>query len=136
MDLILPPKKILIVDDIEHNITLLTLILKRQKHDVYSARDGIEAIEKFKTVKPDIIFMDIQMPKMDGLTATQIIRDYESNNQLSRTPIIALTANVELEHKLASEQAGMDGFANKPIDVSILTKEMARVLNIQHSAQN
>lgn len=129
MNLILSSKKILIVDDIEHNITLLTLLLNRQGHDIYSASDGVEAVEQFKLMKPDIIFMDIHMPKMDGLTATQTIRDYESDNQLPRTPIIALTANVELEHKLASERAGMDGFTNKPIDVNVLTEEMMRVLS-------
>ena len=71
------------------------------------------------------------MPVMDGLTATQIIRDHEKNSHLSHTPIIALTANVQLEDKLEAQKAGMDGFANKPIDVSALTLEMARVLNIE-----
>jgi CheY-like chemotaxis protein len=68
---------------------------------------------------------------MDGLTATQIIRAHEKNNNLSHTPIIALTANVLLEDKLEAQNAGMDGFANKPIDVSALTLEMVRVLSLE-----
>ncbi len=127
----LEPKRVLIADDIEQNITLLTIILKRQGHEVCSAEDGSAAVEKFKIVQPDIILMDIQMPIMDGLTAAQIIRIYEKDNKLPRTPIIALTANVLLEDKLEAQNAGMDGFANKPIDVNALTLEMARVLDIE-----
>lgn len=127
----LEPKKVLIADDVEQNITLLTIILKRQGHEVCSVADGSAAVEKFKIVQPDIILMDIQMPIMDGLTAAQIIRIYEKDNKLPRTPIIALTANVLLEDKLEAQNAGMDGFANKPIDVNALTMEMARVLDIE-----
>ncbi len=127
----LPSKKVLIADDVEQNLALLTLILQRQGHEIYTAIDGAEVVTQFKSVKPDIILMDIQMPIMDGLTATQIIRTHEKNNNLSHTPIIALTANVLLEDKLEAQNAGMDGFANKPIDVSALTLEMARVLSLE-----
>lgn len=126
----LEPKRVLIADDVEQNITLLTIILKRQGHEVHSVMDGSAVIEQFKIIKPDIILMDIQMPVMDGLTATQIIRTYEKERDLPHTPIIALTANVLLEDKLEAQKAGMDGFANKPIDVNALTLEMARVLKI------
>ncbi|NLQ18956.1 PAS domain S-box protein [Marinomonas sp. M1K-6] len=125
---IIKPKKILIADDIEQNLTLLTLLLKRHGHAIFVAKDGLEAVEQFKSIQPDLILMDIQMPKMDGLMATQIIRQYEKEKQLSHTPIIALTANVLIEDKRDAQQAGMDGFANKPIDLHNLTAEMARVL--------
>jgi CheY-like chemotaxis protein len=127
----LPSKKVLIADDVEQNLTLLTLILQRQGHEIYTAEDGAEVVTQYKNVKPDIILMDIQMPTMDGLTATQIIRTHEKNNNLPHTPIIALTANVLLEDKLEAQNAGMDGFANKPIEVSALTLEMARVLDLE-----
>lgn len=123
------PKKILLADDVEQNLTLLTLLLKRYGHAIFFAKDGLTAVEQFKSIKPDIILMDIQMPNMDGLTATQIIRSYEKENGLEHTPIIALTANVLIEDKLDAQQAGMDGFANKPIDIQVLIGEMARVLN-------
>ena len=126
---IISPQKILLADDVEQNLTLLTILLKRHGHAIFIAKDGIDAVEQFKLVKPDIILMDIQMPRMDGLTATQIIRSYEKENQLTHTPIIALTANVLIEDKLDAQRAGMDGFANKPIDIQILITEMARVLN-------
>ncbi|ETX12365.1 histidine kinase [Marinomonas ushuaiensis DSM 15871] len=130
-NLMLASKRILIADDVEQNITLLTIILQRQGHEVHLAEDGAEVVTQFKKLQPDLILMDIQMPVMDGLTATQIIRTYEKDNSLSRTPIIALTANVLLEDKLEAQRAGMDGFANKPIDVNALTIEMARVLNVE-----
>jgi two-component system, sensor histidine kinase and response regulator len=126
---VITPKRILLADDVEQNLTLLTILLKRHGHAIFFAKDGIDAVDQFKMIKPDIILMDIQMPKMDGLTATQIIRSYEKENQLIHTPIIALTANVLIEDKLDAQQAGMDGFANKPIDIQALIIEMARVLN-------
>ncbi len=130
----LPPQRVLIADDVEQNITLLTIILQKQGHAICIAKDGIEAMDQFKQFKPDIILMDIQMPTMDGLTATQIIRTYEAKFDLARTPIIALTANVLMEDRLEAKNAGMDGFANKPIDVNSLTDEMARVLGVELSA--
>ncbi|MBR7889432.1 PAS domain S-box protein [Marinomonas sp. A79] len=127
--LTITPKRVLIADDIEQNLTLLTLLLEKHQHEVFLAKDGHDVIKQFKTIEPDIILMDIQMPNMDGLTATQIIRTYEKEKRLPHTPIIALTANVLLEDKLDAEQAGMDGFANKPIEMPVLIAEMARVLN-------
>ncbi|WP_392386409.1 response regulator [Marinomonas primoryensis] len=126
---VITPKKILLADDIEQNLTLLTLLLERQGNAIFLAKDGIQAIEQFKSLAPDIILMDIQMPNMDGLMTTQVIRQYEKENQLSHTPVIALTANVLLEDKLEAQQTSMDGFANKPIDIHVLVAEMARVLN-------
>ncbi|MCB5160972.1 MHYT domain-containing protein [Marinomonas algarum] len=128
-ELSLTPKRILLADDLEQNLTLLSLLLGKQGHEIVLAKDGHEAIKQFKTMQPDIILMDIQMPNMDGLTATQIIRSYEKEHQLTRTPVIALTANVLTEDKLDAQRAGMDGFANKPIEMANLISEMARVLD-------
>lgn len=121
----------LVADDVEQNITLLEIILKRDGHNVFTANNGLEAIDTFLSVKPDLILMDIQMPKMDGLTASREVRKIESEQGLEPTPIIALTANVLLEDKLEAQDAGMDGFANKPIDVAALNAEMARVLKTE-----
>ena len=130
---VIPPKRVLLADDIEQNLTLLSLLLKRQKHEIYLANDGLEAVEQYKSFKPDIILMDVQMPNMDGLTATQVIRLYEKENNLPTTPIIALTASVLLEDQLDAQNAGMTGFASKPIDMNELTAEMARVLGVEQS---
>ena len=74
------------------------------------------------------------MPNVDGLEAARQRRIFERQIGLSATPIIALTASVLIEDKQAAQEAGMEGFANKPIDLPVLMQEMARVLGTQVSA--
>lgn len=133
---VLDKKHVLIVDDVEQNLTLLELILKQKHHSVSRAKDGLEALKLFKTVKPDLVLMDIQMPNMDGLTASQMIRLYEKEQHLSATPIIALTANAFNEDRLAVLKAGMNGFANKPIDKQALFAEIDKVFANAPQAPN
>ncbi|MDU0112959.1 MHYT domain-containing protein [Psychrosphaera aquimarina] len=127
----LPPLKILVVDDIQQNIDLLTLLLERDGHTVVTARDGKQALVRMSDCKEiQLVLMDIQMPVLDGLNATKQRREYEKQHQLPQMPIIALTASVLLDDKLAAEQSGMQGFANKPVDYTLLSNEIARVLDI------
>jgi len=128
----LPKLHILIVDDIDQNIELLTLLLKRNGHKISEARNGEQALLQIEKNTIDVVLMDIQMPVMDGLTAAKMRREFESKHGLNRVPIIALTASVLPQDRLSAEQAGMDGFANKPIDMQHLTKEIATVLNIEN----
>ena len=114
------------VDDIQQNIDLLTILLKRDGHKVLTARDGEQALIRMASEEEiDIVIMDVQMPVMDGLTASQKRRSLEQQQQLPRIPIIALTASVLAQDKMAAEKAGMDGFANKPIDYQFLSAEIA-----------
>ena len=122
---------ILVVDDVQQNIELLCLLFKRAGHKVDAAQDGLIALEKMKKHSFDIVLMDLQMPNLDGLEAAKLRRAYESENNLSATPIIALTASVLVQDRHAAEQAGMEGFANKPVDFPVLMEEIARVLNIE-----
>lgn len=126
----LPPLRILVADDIAQNRELLNIILIRDGHEVTLVSNGEEALEQFANHPFDIILMDVQMPKLDGLTATRRIRMLELENNTPRTPIIALTASVLEEDRLAAKEAGMDGFATKPIELANLNREMARVLNV------
>jgi PAS domain S-box-containing protein len=127
----LPKLKILVVDDIQQNIDLLTLILERDGHSVTTARDGQQALVRMRDCNSiDLVLMDIQMPILDGLNATIERRKYEEQHNLPLLPIIALTASVLLDDKLAAERSGMQGFANKPVDFTLLSYEIARVLNI------
>jgi len=127
---VLPQLSVLIVDDIEQNIDLLSLILKRDGHLISVARDGEQALLKMKSEGFDVVLMDIQMPIMDGLTATKKRRIYETENGLPRLPIIALTASVLPQDKKSAQLAGMDGFANKPIDVRQLIGEITNTIII------
>ncbi|MDP2534674.1 MHYT domain-containing protein [Alteromonas stellipolaris] len=124
----LSPMHILIVDDIAQNIDLLSLLLTRSGHTVEVARDGQEALEKMKLPGIELVLMDLQMPVLDGLEASMQRRKYEAEHGLPPIPIIALTASVLVQDRHAATDAGMDGFANKPIDYPVLTREMARVL--------
>ncbi|MBU2977129.1 MHYT domain-containing protein [Alteromonas sp. C1M14] len=124
----LPPMNILVVDDISQNVDLVSLLLKRAGHEVEVAEHGQRALEKMKTQPFDVVLMDLQMPVMDGLTAAKVWRQYEAENQLERLPIVALTASVLVQDKLDAIEAGMEGFANKPIDFPVLQTEIARVL--------
>ncbi|MGX9462868.1 MHYT domain-containing protein [Shewanella sp. A14] len=127
----LKPLTMLIVDDIQQNIDLLTIMMKRQGHTIMAARDGKQALLRMRNDKIDVVLMDVQMPIMDGLTASRTRREQEQAEQLPHLPIIALTASVLSEDRKAALDAGMDGFANKPIDMALLNHEIALVLKLE-----
>lgn len=126
----LPPLRILVVDDIEQNVELLQLLLSRDNHTISTASNGFEALATFEKHDFDVILMDIHMPQCDGITATQKIREIEQQRQLKKTPIIALTASVLQQDKLTAKKAGMNGFANKPVDINQLNQEISQVLGL------
>lgn len=126
----LPPMTILVVDDIEQNVQLLKILLARHGHTVITARDGLEALEQMQHPEIELVLMDLQMPNMDGLTSAQRRRAYENQHNLPAIPIVALTASVLMQDREAAEDAGMQGFANKPVDFALLSREIARVLDI------
>jgi len=111
-------KKILVVEDNEMNKILMNeIFVVFEKEDIEFATDGSEAVNKCRINNYDLIFMDIQMPIMDGIEATQIIRSYP---QYSDIPIIALTANAFTEQKQEYLKNGMSDFLSKPIDINHL----------------
>jgi len=130
----LPPLRVLIADDIPQNLELLGLLLSRAGHQVYSATDGAEAVLLARQHQPDLILMDIQMPVLDGLGACRQLRQWEQDTARDVIPVIALTASVLDEDKTAAQQAGMQGFASKPVDFPALCYEMARVLQLEVQA--
>jgi CheY-like chemotaxis protein len=106
-------KNVLVVDDIKMNQELLRFSLEDAEIEVLVADDGLQAIELLKSTSVDLVLMDIQMPVMDGLTATREIRNDLS---LVRLPIIAMTAHAKESDKQASKEAGMNDHLVKPID--------------------
>lgn len=127
----LPKLQILVVDDIEQNIELLNILLSQAGHTVVTAQNGLEAIAAFEQQNFDVILMDIHMPECDGITACKEIREIEKVRCLKITPIIALTASVLQQDKITTKQAGMNGFANKPVDINQLNHEIAKVLGLE-----
>ncbi|MGB3424018.1 MHYT domain-containing protein, partial [Castellaniella sp.] len=124
----LPPLRVLIADDVEQNLELLTLVLQSGGHAVEAARDGEQAVELFLAGSFDVVLMDVHMPRVDGLQATRLIRQHERTQGLGSTPVIALTASVMANDRREARQAGMSGFAVKPLDIPRLYEEIARVL--------
>jgi len=112
---------ILLVEDNLLNQRVVTFSLKKYKHDVVIANNGVEAIEKFRRSKFDVILMDIMMPVMDGIEATVKIREIERLDKIEeRTPIIALTANTMDNDRDKCISFGMDEFMAKPFDIEKL----------------
>ncbi|RMG01224.1 MAG: response regulator [Nitrospirae bacterium] len=109
------PLRILLVEDSPDNRLLIQSYLKKTPHTVDIAENGKEAVEKFKAGRYDLVFMDVQMPVMDGYTATREIRKWEKENNLEPTPIVALTAHALKEEEEKSIQAGCDAHLTKPI---------------------
>jgi PAS domain S-box-containing protein len=106
--------KVLIAEDNEVNMFLSKSIIQQIAPDasIFEARDGKQAIELYKSKEPDIIFMDVQMPNLNGIEATISIRKLEKNFHV---PIIALTAGAMNDEKKKCLEAGMDDFMTKPI---------------------
>ena len=111
--------KALVVDDVMPNQVVAKAVLKRLGVEVEVAGSGIEALEKCESDEFDIVFMDVQMPDMDGLEATRRIRsDTGSCNQ--KTPVVALTASAMKGDRERFMEAGMDDYIPKPINIKIL----------------
>lgn len=115
-------KKILVVDDEPRYLRLLEANLLTEGFEVFSARDGEEAIEKFTNNPTDLILMDVMMPKLDGLSACQRIR------QFSSVPIIILTAKGEEQDRVLGLDMGADDYLVKPFSISELLARLRAVL--------
>ena len=102
-------KRILVAEDIDSNFFLVKCILKNE-YELIRAYDGEEAVELFSEVKPDIVLMDIKMPRMNGIEATQKIRSLSED-----TPIVAITANAFDSDKQLAKEAGCSDYLCKPL---------------------
>lgn len=115
-------KKVLLVEDNELNREIATALLEEIGISVDSVEDGTDAVERMNEVEDDrydLIFMDIQMPKMDGYMTTREIRTLK-NNRKANIPIVAMTANAFEEDKKMAFKAGMNAHIAKPIDIKTI----------------
>ena len=114
---------ILLVEDNILNQRIVTFSLRKYHHEVTIANNGKEALDLFKKSVFDVILMDIMMPVMDGLDATQHIREYEKSHDIEKiTPIIALTANTMDNDRQKCLSYGMNEFMAKPFDMERLNQ--------------
>ena len=116
---------ILYVEDNSDNRMLIRRVLNAEGFTVHEASSATAALDLLKTIHPDLILMDINMPDMDGYTLTAHIRALPN---LGVVPIVALTANVMRGDRERSLEAGCDGYIQKPIDIDTLTQQIERFL--------
>lgn len=128
--------RVLVVDDNATNRRVAELLLHAIGMEVVCVEDGNEAVEAFMSAAFDAILMDMMMPVMDGITATMAIRDIESRNDLARTAIIMLTANILPQHIAASLDAGADLHLPKPLSAASLFEALSQVLRLRAHSQN
>ncbi|MCB1782667.1 MAG: response regulator [Alphaproteobacteria bacterium] len=109
-----PEKRVLAVDDMKMNMMLIKKVLSKFGLQVDTAENGLEAVENVKHKEYAAIFMDCQMPDMDGFEATRAIRAFEKESERSQTPIIALTADAMIGDREKCLSFGMNDYINKP----------------------
>ncbi|MDC0432788.1 MAG: response regulator [Thalassobaculaceae bacterium] len=117
--------KLLYVEDNEDNIYMLSRRLKRNGFDLVIARDGEEGVEKAEKEVPDLILMDLSLPKLDGWGATKALK---KNEKTQHIPIIALSAHAMQEHKESALQAGCNDYDTKPVDFARLLSKIEEQL--------
>lgn len=115
--------RVLYIEDNSDNRLLVRRVLMASDFDfeILEAENALRGIEMARTQSPDIILMDISMPDMDGLTATQQLKKMPEINGI---PIVALTANAMEKDELMAREAGCDGFIRKPIDIDKLPNDI------------
>ncbi len=126
---VLLPYHILLVEDLEDNREVVNLFLKETPYRLDMAENGAVALKKFKEGSYDLVFMDMQMPVMDGLEATGAIRRWEQEQHRRPTPIIALTANAFKEEADRSLAAGCTAHVTKPIKKKALLATITQYAN-------
>jgi two-component system alkaline phosphatase synthesis response regulator PhoP len=114
------PKKILIADDNENIREALTYLLEDEGYKLWMAKDGAEALKEVRNVRPDILFLDIMMPEMNGYDVCRIIKN---DPELSKTYVIMLTAKGQVAEQERGKEVGADEYIVKPFSpMEILSK--------------
>ena len=130
---------ILVAEDNEINALLMRSLLARLGHHAVITTNGEQAMESWQSAKSagapyDLVLMDIQMPRLNGIETTKQIRALEAGQSGRQTPILALTANTLVEDRYACFEAGMDGFLIKPLDREKLEEALAGLAASRHIA--
>lgn len=123
---------ILLIEDNHHNQNVFTTTLTHHQHRVTLAGDGEQAIEILESMVPDLIILDLSLPRIDGWTVAKTIRTSPSE-ALAKVPIIAVTAHAMKGDKQRAIEAGCDEYLSKPISPRELARNVAAVLRARSS---
>ena len=104
---------VLVIEDNEQNLYLMRFLLEKNGFTVMEATDGLKGVEMAKEMKPHLILLDIQLPRMDGYA---VAREIRKNDELAGTPIVAVTSYAMVGDRERILAAGADGYIEKPID--------------------
>ena len=118
-------KKILVVEDEETLLNLQSILLTMRGYKVEGVMDGQAALEAVATMKPDLILLDIMLPKIDGL---EVCRQVKANEATRHIPVIMLTAKKSKQDRIMGEQAGADLYITKPYKSSMVIETIERLL--------
>jgi two-component system, sensor histidine kinase and response regulator len=123
--------KILLADDNPVNLDLATRLLERKGHQITTAENGKEAVNRYLESTFDVVLMDLEMPGISGIEAARQIRAKEKASSIDTpayTPIIAMTAHDEETERAACLVVGMDGFITKPINMKTIHQTIQEVI--------
>jgi CheY-like chemotaxis protein len=124
------PVTVLLVEDDVVNMTMARRMLEKMGHTVVCARNGMEALDCLQAPGVDVVLMDIQMPEMDGIEATRLIRSDPRFIPYAQVPIIALTAHAMAGDKEKFLSRGMDAYLSKPFDHVRLRELLHRIFRL------
>lgn len=120
--------KILIVDDEDANLRLMSTILKNDGYDFDTAKNGLEALEKANKFSPDLVFLDVMMPEMDGFTACKKLKEDPLTNHI---PVVMVTALEGRDSKIKGLESGANDFLTKPIDSTELLVRAKNLIKVK-----
>src|SRR6478736_1123617 len=126
-------QKVLVVDDEEPILELLKYNLEKQGYEVRAASNGQEAVDIAKKFHPDLVLLDIMMPKMDGVETCRLLREIP---ELQKTFIVFLTARAEEYSEVAAFDVGADDYINKPIKPRALMSRISALFRRDHKKTN
>jgi len=118
-------KKVLVADDKDTGRELVRTVLEDCDYEVFEAGDGVEALEQARQVHPDLIILDLHMPRLDGFG---VIKELRRDESFANTPVMALTASAMMGDRERALAAGFTGYIAKPIRLTTLRSEVERLL--------
>ena len=122
------PPLILVVDDVPDNVDILQMRLESQGYEVATAGDGAEALAKTRALQPDLVLLDIMMPKIDGI---EVVKRLKADPSLPFIPIILVTAKADASDVIAGLESGGDDYLTKPVDHAALLARVRAMLRIK-----
>jgi class 3 adenylate cyclase len=122
------PPLILVVDDVPDNVDILQMRLEAQGYEVTTAADGLEALEKIRELRPDLVLLDVMMPKLDGI---ETVKRLKADASLPFIPVILVTAKADASDVIAGLESGGDDYLTKPVDHAALSARVRAMLRIK-----